>query len=170
MRSIIGILLAAVLCGCASGPRPAPLAERPPIFREISIGIGQRIALGAPVPANARPLLERVSDREMRVRTGRFGDADSIHLRLDAGGRVRGMRFVYAPGTGYDTIVASYLDDLGPPVHRSGRGASRVTRWEDARTRFEVFTRGPLVGSELTDRSPAPPLPSASVRRTGTTG
>jgi hypothetical protein len=152
-------LLLLVALGCGRG-RDTP----GPIFREITVGTGQKLALGAPIPADVMPLLELQAERLLRFREGTIGDAASIVVALAPDGRVRSIDFLYAPGTDYAAKVAGYVEDLGPPAWAGPAGAMQVTRWEDPRTRFEVFTQNPVVGSRLLDRALSPPPPNGDRR------
>jgi hypothetical protein len=146
-------LLLLVALGCGTGQ-----AQTDPIFREITVGTGQRLALGEAVPTDVMPLLEEEQDRLLVFRKGTYSDAESIVVALAPDRRVRSITFTYATGTDYAAMVADYAEDLGPPTWRSGAAdALRVTRWDDPRTRFEVFARGSMVGSRLLDRALSPP-------------
>lgn len=148
-------LLQVALASCAPRAQDTP---RQPIFREIVVGTGQKIALGAALASDVLPLLV-VEGARFRLREGRFGDAESISGELAPDGRVRSLFFTYAPGTSFDETVSSYVADLGPPARRTGSSADslQTTRWEDARTAFEVVRRGSRVGSALYDQAPVRP-------------
>lgn len=149
-------LLPTVLASCAPHAQDTP---RQPIFREIVVGSGQKIALDSPLASDVLPLLELQGGTKFRLREGTFSDAESISGELGPDGRVRSLLFAYTPGTSFDQTVSSYVADLGPPARRTGSSADslQTTRWEDARTAFEVVRRGSRVGSALYDRALASP-------------
>ncbi|HEU0015385.1 MAG TPA: hypothetical protein VFQ45_16975 [Longimicrobium sp.] len=149
------LLLAAAMGACARTGPPAPRPGQVAIFREITVGTGQRIALGEPVRADARRLMVPLGDGRYRMRAGTFADAEEITVALSDERRVQSLHFVYAAGTSYRGTVAGYVEELGPAASAHGTAADsvEVTRWEDWRTILEVTRRGATVESALHDRT-----------------
>lgn len=141
------IVLFAGLVGCAqSSSEGAP--EPRSIFREITVGRGEKIVLGTPLSGAVRPLLTAVGENRYRLRPGAFGGAQSITVQVAADRRVAALSFEYASGTDFTDEVRTYRRMLGPPVHQS----ENVARWEDPKTVFELLQRGSSVHSVLYDR------------------
>jgi hypothetical protein len=146
--AIVAMIVVALFTGACTGD-----GKRGEIFREIVVGSGETISLGAPLPAEVQPLLQPIGGDGYSLRPGAFADAESIVVRLAPYGVVRSIAFTYAPGKGYDDLVASYRDDLGPPARLTGSPADmhQTARWEDGRTAFEIIRSGGRVGSALYD-------------------
>ncbi|HWK89358.1 MAG TPA: hypothetical protein VNP72_05160 [Longimicrobium sp.] len=140
--------------GCAAS-RAAPPQRQVAIFREITVGTGQQIALGEPVRADVRRLLVPLGEGRYRMRSGTFSDADTITVALSPERRVQSLHFAYAAGTSYRGTVEGHRERIGPATSRYGTPADSVegTRWEDSRTILEVTRRHATVTSTLHDRA-----------------
>ena len=131
------------------------MASQQPIFRTISVGVGQHIELGKPLSDDVRALFDPAPPgaRHLRMRIGTYGHAASIEVYLaDANGPVRHIDFTYDQGTDYEALVKLYEEDLGP-AHDTGTVAdtNESSVWEDGQTLFQVWLRGVNVGSLLKD-------------------
>lgn len=137
------------------------MVSKQPIFRSIEVGHDQHLTLDAPIPSDVLPLMEPAGPNRMKMRPGTFHRAESITVLLAADGNVQRMDFAYDPGTSYDALLQDYTNDLGQPTHQDGASADAGRRsvWEDAATRFELFSQGSggssRVGSFLENRAPA---------------
>ncbi|HEX8905671.1 MAG TPA: hypothetical protein VF771_12545 [Longimicrobiaceae bacterium] len=153
MRAAVSAILLVAACTAA-----APARQDGSIFRTVKIGFDQPVTLGEPLRADVRVLLEPAGDHRFRVRKGLFGDAQSIVVVTRPDGAVRCMEFTYAPGFDYAASVADYRRSLGAPQSSTGASADsvQVTRWQDARTAFELTRRGTHVSSLLCDRAESP--------------
>ena len=123
------------------------------IFRSIQIDQGEWITLGEPIPPNS-PLKETsAGSNQWTVEAGHFGHAASITIETaSTEGPVQRMDFTYESGTNYDTLLAKFVVELGPP--KSGGKNSPNTVWTDSATTFRLFKTGAdgaSVGSQLSD-------------------
>ena len=116
------------------------------IFREIEVGTGQTLTLGAAIPSDVQSMLSG-SPPTYRMNPGTFGRAESITVGM-SGSNVQSLTFRYAPGTDFATLVAEYTEGLGTPISQSGSSAT----WQDSETTFQLNANGGSVTSVLTDR------------------
>lgn len=159
MTRFIPCLIVVAACSTSSPSAPSSPKGAPEIFRQVQFDPFAAIALGKPVPPDAPPLM-RVAENTLRLTNGRFGDTDSIYVRL-ANGSVRGMEFFYGSQKDVAAAVASYRDDLGVP-HReettdSAGGSLYRATWRNASTLFQISRyeragRSPRAWSTLVDR------------------
>jgi hypothetical protein len=133
------------------------MASTQPIFRTIQVGHDQHITLDEPIPADVLPLMHSAGPNRYMMNPGTFSRAESITVELAADQNVQQMDFTYDSETSYQTLLADYTAELGPPAPGADGDQSAV--WEDDLTRFELFAngtgQGSRVGSQLSNRAPA---------------
>jgi hypothetical protein len=146
MRATAAILLLALIACARAG------SAQTGIFRDVRIGDGSQVlSLGAPISAEARPLLAAAGKDTWRVRRGMYGGADSISVYTRADGTVRCIAFAYGPGESFASAFAHYEHDLGAPetVDGTPRTSRQIAMWSDARTAFVLDRNGTRVSSML---------------------
>ena len=116
------------------------------IFREVEVGTGQMLTLGAPIPFDVQSMLSG-SPPTYRMNPGTFGRAESITVGMN-GSNVQSLTFRYAPGTDYATLLSEYTEGLGAPSSQTSNSAT----WQDSETTFQLSANGGSVTSVLSDR------------------
>jgi spore germination protein YaaH len=118
------------------------------IFREVVVGTGQKITLGATVPSDVQSMMTPAGNNSYKLKAGDFSRAESITVTVDASSKVvTTMNFKYAPGTSYAALVTTYTEAMGSPASTSGNSAT----WNDGQTSFQLTGNGGSVTSVLTD-------------------
>jgi len=124
-RWVISFLISLVSVSALASSAAA--TQHRAIFRNITVGKDQKIALGAPLDATVKPLLRPSGNDRYQLREGTFSGAEAITVHLTPTGRVSAIFFDYAAGTDYAARVATYRKLLGEPVLQTTRREAAET-------------------------------------------
>ena len=131
---IMGLLCPSICVAQHQNADATKHAEPAPIFRYVDTGTLGPFWLGEPFGRHAM-LTTPEEPHSYRLRPRTFGGAESIVVRTDSAGIVRQIRFEYGPKYEWTSMVASYVESLGPPY--SGHGTDAVV-WNDGKTEFTL--------------------------------
>ncbi len=146
------LVLFGVCVAAAGGCSKAAPGKPGAIFRDVDVGWRQHLVLGDSIRSNVRPLLVPDGPGRYHLRAGAFGGAEWIGVETGAGGRVVALHFRYRPPVEYAGNVREYAAEIGRPSATMSTADSTVTRWQDARTVFELVRTRADVASHLYDR------------------
>jgi hypothetical protein len=105
---------------CDAPPHPSVTAQRF-VFRAVPLASGDSVPIGVPF-ISIRAIADSVRGRLFRMRhapAAPFSGATAVEVSVNTRDTVWRVEVAYPPGTDFESLVARFATELGPPVSRS---------------------------------------------------